>query len=227
MVCQLREVIKIPYHEYDSSGLPDYGTGAFIITSYDLFPDQCIEDCYLDECWSPIDAAQNYWVSDMGRVYSFKSNKFLKEKKLDNHGHVGFAFSFDGETKPRYLYLHRLMAESFIPEEENTYLVRHLDDTPDNNVLENLAWGTKTDNVQDMIRNGHAHFVTPEEREIGLSKVRKPTRATNLKTGEAREYISLNEAVRDLGVQQSNAQKVASGRRPHTCGWKFEYIEED
>lgn len=87
--------------------------------------------------------------------------------------------------------------------------------------------GTQRENREDAERNGTAYYITDEDREKGFKLIRKPTRAINLKTGEVREYISLNEAVRDLGVQQSNAQKVVSGRRPHTCGWKFEYIKEE
>ena len=112
-----------------------------------------------------------------------------------------------------------------MPKDNDEYdIVRHLNDIPNDNDLDNLALGTQKDNWQDSFRNGNAHFVTPEEREKWLSQLRRPTRATNLKTGEVREYGSLVDAARDIGVQQSNAQKVVSGKRPHTCGWKFEYI---
>jgi hypothetical protein len=51
--------------------------------------------------------------------------------------------------------LHRLLAIAFIPNPENLPMVRHLDDDRYNNALDNLAWGTSTDNHLDAVRNGH------------------------------------------------------------------------
>lgn len=176
------------------------------------------------EYWKEI--APGYWLSDWGNLYSFKSNKVLKPKRLDKKGHVGYSIFIDNTRK--YYYQHRLMAEAFIPkDDESDDIVRHLNDIPDDNDPSNLSWGTRLDNWEDSVRNGSAYCITNEDRAKGMEVVRKPTRATNLQSGEVRDYISLSEAVRDLGVQQANAQKVATGQRPHTCGWKFEYIEED
>lgn len=123
------------------------------------------------------------------------------------------------------MYQHRLMAENFIIKDDERFnVVRHLDGDPVYNDLANLEWGTQKENWQDSYEMGNAHFLTAEEREIGLEKCRRATRAINIATGEIREYRSLNDAVRDTGVQQANAHKVVSGKRPQTCGWKFEYI---
>lgn len=121
--------------------------------------------------------------------------------------------------------MHRLLAEEFIEKEYNYQnVVRHLNDDVTDNDLSNLCWGTQFDNIHDAINNGIAYSLTDEDRERSYAASRKPTRVTNLKTGEVRNYISLNEAARNLGVQQSNAQKVAAGERSHTCGWHFEYV---
>lgn len=45
----------------------------------------------------------------------------------------------------------------------------------------------------------------------------------NLKTGEVRDFISLSEAKRELGVQTGNVAKVLKGQRPHTLNWSFKY----
>lgn len=227
-----KEVIKISYYyepEYDEYGFPEYETGVYATPSQYMFEEG---ECYgvgpggeaIIENWAQV--APGYYISDSGNLYSFKTEKYLKPKKLDKRGHVGYTLYIDGKRK--YFYQHRLIAEAFIAKDKETdNVVRHLNDIPDDNDPYNLAWGTQRENREDAERNGTAYYITDEDREKGFELIRKPTRAINLKTGEVREYISLNEAVRDLGVQQSNAQKVVSGKRSHTCGWKFEYIEEE
>ena len=199
---------------------------------YDYFPgefvhgdDVALSDDYLGEKWWYIDGAPGYMVSDHGRVWSKKHQKFRKLKKMDKHGHLGLCLSIDG--KPRDVYIHRLMGEAFIPNTFNDPLVRHLNDIPYDNGIENLAWGTQRENWEDSFHNGNAHFVTPEEREIGLTKMRKPIIATNIKTGEICEFIGQTEASRILGIQQSNIWKVLNGRRTHAGGWYFEYLDKE
>ena len=202
-------------------GYPDYGTGQLILTSDELFPDDYpISEDLMDCHWAYVD--DGYWISNYGHMYSAKTHKLLAPQKLDRLGHLGYKVIING--KREYLYAHRLMAQSFIPNHNNDPIVRHLNDAPSDNDLYNLAWGTQLDNIYDAIRNGKSYSLTNEDREKGFAIVRKRTKATNLRTGEERIYISLADAARDLGVQQANAQKVAAGERIHTCGWKFEYI---
>ena len=96
----------------------------------------------------------------------------------------------------------------------------------ENNYLDNLFWGTQKDNSEDCRRNGHMHYLTPEEREIGISKMRIPILATNLKTGEQIYFRGQGEAARELGLQQANIWKVLNGQREHSGGYHFEYLEK-
>lgn len=187
--------------------------------------DMCVSDEYLDERWWYIDGAPGYMISDCGRVWSTASQQFLKLKTMDREGHLGVCLSING--RPRYEYIHRLMAKAFIPNPNNYPVVRHLNDEPHDNHLENLRWGTQRDNIHDAIRNGKSHRVTPEEREIGLAKTRKPVRATNIKTGNSVVYMSQTDAARILGLQQANVWKVLNGERAHAGGYFFEYLGGD
>lgn len=213
--------------EMDRYGFYDYGTGEQIVHGYDLGP----QFMGIEPSGEPIvkywcEVYPGYWLSSYGDMYSERSDKMLKPKPLDREGHLGFCLYVDGRRK--YYYLHRLLAQTFIPNyDPNQNVVRHLNGDVNDNYLDNLSWGTQKDNIHDTIQMGNAYYLTDEDREKGFKLIRKPTRATNIQTGEVRDYISLNDAVRDLGVQQANAQKVATGQRPHTCGWKFEYIEEE
>lgn len=180
-------------------------------------------DEYMGEKWWYIDGAPGYMISDRGRVWSEKSRIFIKPKLMDNHGHMGVNLCINGERK--YFYIHRLMAKAFIPNPDSYSIVRHLNDLPYDNELDNLAWGTQKDNWRDSVNNGSAHFVTEEEREIGSEKVRRPVRAVYIKTGKENLYKSQHEAAKELGLQQANVWKVLNGYRAHTEGWYFEYLD--
>lgn len=187
-------------------------------TRFVIPPDVGVDDDHLDERWAEVD--HGYYVSDYGRVWSSRSNKFLKPKRLDNHGHVGICMNNGG--KRTYKYLHRLIAEEFIPNPNNYPIVRHLDDDPKYNVVDNLAWGTQQVNMHDCIENGRSYTITDEDREKGFEKIRVPIIAQKLGSNEKIGYKSINDAARDLGLWAANIQKVLYGERKHTGGYYFE-----
>jgi hypothetical protein len=200
--------------------LQNYISSEYIYGEHRYIPEE-----YMDEKWWYIRGASGYMISDYGRVWSEKSQKFLKPKPLDDHGHMGVCLYVNG--KCRYEYIHRLMAKAFIPNPMNLPVVRHLNDVPDDNDICNLKWGTQKDNIADSIKNEKAHFITDSEREIGLSKMRRPIVAIKIKTGEEVYFNGQNEASRFLGIQQSNIWKVLNGERRHACGYYFEYVRGD
>lgn len=183
-----------------------------------------IKEEYLDEEFEHIPGFTNYMVGNHGNVWSEKSQKFLKPKKMDREGHMGFCLHENG--KARYVYQHRIMAQAFLPNPDNLPLVRHLNDIPNDNYdMNNLAWGTQRDNWDDSVENGTAHPPTDEDRELGSQKLRKPIIGRNLQTGEVRRFRGQSEAGRILGIQPANIFKVLNRERRHAGGWTFEYEE--
>jgi len=205
-------------HNWDVDGYP----GEFVYGD-----DVYIDDYYFDEKWKPINWGPywdaGYWVSDKGRVWSSKTQRFLKLKHLDKHGHLGVCLSCRGGYY--YVYIHRLVAMAFKPNPNKYPIVRHIYDNPNDNEYDDIEWGTMKDNTQDAIRNGHARFPTDEDREKGFEKVRRPVLATNLETGESIEFRGQQEASRFLGINQANIWKVLNGERPRAQGYKFRYLD--
>lgn len=187
--------------------------------------DVYIPEEYLDEVWEYIPGFNNYMVSNYGRVWSIASRMFLKPKKLDREGHLGFCLHKNGVAY--YAYQHRLIAEVFIPNPNHYPIVRHLNDIPYDNDPSNLAWGTRRDNWDDSVRNGTARPPTDKIREKGFQKLRRPIIGTNLESEEIVRFQGQCEAERILGIQQANIWKVLNKERRQAGGWTFEYIERE
>lgn len=205
-------------HDWGTDGYP----GEFVYGN-DIY----VDEYYSDERWKPINwgpyCDAGYWVSNKGRVWSNKSQKFLKLKRLDKHGHLGVCLYDKGNDY--YVYIHRLVAMAFKPNLNNYPIVRHIYDQPEYNECDDIEWGTMKDNAQDSIRNGHAKFPTEADREKGFEKVRRPILATNLETGESIKFRGQHEASRVLGIHQANIWKVLNGDRPRAQGYSFRYLD--
>lgn len=105
-----------------------------------------------DEEWRPVVGWEGlYEVSSHGRVKGYR-NKILNPKPSKSTGYKSVVLSRKGSKERRSI--HRMVAESFLPN-PNTYpLVRHLNDIKIDNRLENLSWGTYVDNGLDSVING-------------------------------------------------------------------------
>lgn len=204
-----------PCSDWDENGFPGefvYGDNIYV------------DDYYFDERWKPIAGfCGKYWVSNKGRVWSMVTNQFLKLKRLDSHGHLGVCLLNNGERV--YAYIHRLVADAFIPNPHNYPIVRHIYDNPECNEVDDLLYGTQRDNMMDARRNGRSYILTDEDREKGFEKLRIPVRAIDTRTGEEFIFRGQHEAARELGLQQANIWKVLNGRCSQTCGYIFEYLD--
>lgn len=99
---------------------------------------------------------EKYVLYEDGRVWSNWTNRFLKPTKRGNY----LCYDLTLESKKAKKYnIHRLLAEHFIPNPDNYPVVRHLNDNKLDNRLENLAWGTYSDNSNDCKLNGNYKVV--------------------------------------------------------------------
>jgi len=86
-----------------------------------------------------VEGFPNYLIYDDGRVWSKRSNKFMKPYKMIS-GYLRIDLCKDGVKSPKTI--HRLLALHFIPNPENKPTVDHIDINTSNNSLSNLRWAT-------------------------------------------------------------------------------------
>lgn len=90
--------------------------------------------------WKPIEKYDGlYLISDDGKIFSVRSNKLLKPQ-IQKTGYIKIEFNIDGKHKKEYI--HRLVAEAFIPNPNNYPIINHKDENPQNNCVDNLEWCT-------------------------------------------------------------------------------------
>lgn len=87
-------------------------------------------------------------VTKNGMVFSKRSQKFLAYY-TNNNGYREISSKIGGRTgKCICIRIHRMVAESFIPNPENKPFVNHIDGNKQNNHVDNLEWVTALENSQ-------------------------------------------------------------------------------
>ena len=90
----------------------------------------------------------DYEIFEDARIYSYKSNKFLKPS-INAGGYL--VLNLRG-VEQRLFLLHRLVAACFIPNPENKPFVNHIDGNKQNDHVSNLEWSTAKENTIHAVR---------------------------------------------------------------------------
>ena len=108
----------------------------------------------MEEIWKPVKDFEGYYeVSNLGRVRSIdrvvvdtvrNCERLLKGKVLiqKDNGNGYKNVMFCKEHKLYNKYVHRLVAEIFLPNPDNLPQVNHKDEDKSNNRVDNLEWCT-------------------------------------------------------------------------------------
>lgn len=92
-----------------------------------------------------------YLIYPDGKVFSYLSNKFKKDWAQKD----GYRIICLIKNKKRtFFYVHRLVAETYLPKIEGKDFVNHKDGNKANNDISNLEWVTKSENCKHSFEIG-------------------------------------------------------------------------
>ncbi|QEY31188.1 hypothetical protein EVJ50_01910 [Synechococcus sp. RSCCF101] len=106
-----------------------------------------------EEQWRPIPFELGYEVSDAGNVRNAKTLRVLRQQK------TGYKKRYKQVNILKKTYqVHCLVLSAFVGLRPSpAYEGRHLNGVGSDNRLENLAWGTRRENMEDELRLGKWH----------------------------------------------------------------------
>jgi len=169
-----------------------------------------------DEVWKIITNYENYQISNYGRVkYTNRvnGNIVITTGSLTAYGYK--KFQVKNKNGKKSYPVHRLVAEMFIPNEDNKLLVNHIDGNKSNNKVSNLLWSTHSENTQ------HAY-------DTNLHGGKKEIYQLNDKNEIIKKWDSIKDATEflKLGPTRINSCLLKNGKTSRTAGGYFwQYVD--
>lgn len=139
------------------------------------------------EQWKVVKGFENYLVSSLGNVKNI--NGKLKKIVYDSKNNYGYVELWKN-NKGKKFRIHRLVAETFIPNTLGKEQVNHIDGDKKNNCVSNLEWVTPKENIRHAIEN-----------DLSSIKYGSKNLASKLKEEDVkyiRENAGINKSVKEL-----------------------------
>ena len=183
----------------------------------------------MKEEWKDIKGYEGlYQISNLGNVKRIKFiNNIVEKEKIKilkpiNNTYLQVALSKEGKVKVKNI--HRLVAETFIPNPDRLPQVNHKDENKHNNNVDNLEWCSRIYNmnygsVKDKISKSH--------RKENIKK-RKPIVQYDRNMHIIKEYSGICEAVKETNIDKSSIIKCCKNKQKTSGGyiWKYKVVKE-
>ena len=170
----------------------------------------------MNEIWKPIENFNNYEISNLGNVRNITTGKALKGFD-DGWGYLQVRLYKAGKGYTKFI--HRLVAENFIPNPENYLCVNHRDEDKVNNAVSNLEWCSHEYNNNYGTRNERIGEAMLGEKNHKAKKVKC------IETNEI--FNSTADAARKYGLERcavSNAANPNNTYHKKAAGFTWCYI---
>ena len=153
----------------------------------------------------------HYQASNYGQI---RSIKFGKHKPRLQHNTQNFYKNIRLCKKNIFctFLVHRLIAQTFIPNPENKPCVNHIDLNRINNYASNLEWITHKENTHHAIKNG-----------VNIGSKRKVFQYDK-KMNLIAKYDSISQVAKEINVSASSIGGCCKGRRKTAGGYFFEFV---
>lgn len=164
----------------------------------------------------------SYTITDSGVVTNKRTGHI--KRPTSNHYGKGYLYVdlYESGRHGRF-YIHRLVANAFIPNPQNKPYVNHIDGNPHNNLVENLEWCTPLENVE------HASKIicTMKQYSLANTKREKAVKQLDYRSGRLiNVFSSIREASRATNIPSSNIVCVLKGRQSRTKNYSWCYVED-
>ena len=157
-----------------------------------------------EEVWKDIPGYEGkYQVSNLGRVKSLERKvrgvnhytgkdffrtipeRILRPGKSCKSGHVSVVLGHGERGKP----VHQLVMLAFVGPPPVGMEVRHLNGNPTDNRLENLSYGTRTENILDVIYARFACFCGISDQEVADELGVSPYTVAEIRRGNSYQWL--------------------------------------
>jgi hypothetical protein len=174
------------------------------------------------EVWKDVKGYEGlYQISNTGKVKRilFKNRmttkareKLLTPCKNEKTGYVQVSLFKDGKGK--LFLVHRLVAEAFIPNNNNLPQVNHKDENKENNNVNNLEWCTAKYNLE---------YGTARQRQANT--IKQKVEQYDLQGNLLKIWDGVIDASKSLKINASNISSCCHNRRKSAGGYVWEYTD--
>lgn len=159
------------------------------------------------ETFVKIEGFENYEVSNLGKVRNMKTGKILKPQP-DKDGYLRLGLYENNKKKK--LFLHRIIATTFIDNHEGKPCVNHIDENKLNNDLSNLEWCTVRENN-----------VYGTRMKRVAEKLFKKVIQLDLNDNVLNEFKSMKQAAQKTGTHAGDISSCCNGKLKSAGGFKW------
>lgn len=135
-----------------------------------------------------------------------KDSKGLVRKWYDN-GHGYKVVSVRELASTRMRYVHRLVAQAFLPNPDNLPQVNHIDCDKENNCVDNLEWISASENIRHAHSEGRMKKRSEMVTRTPLTREEVIDLYTSVKRG-----VGITEKAKQMGIARTTASSVMNKR---------------
>lgn len=173
------------------------------------------------EIWKDFKGYENYYsVSNTGKILSKRFNKCLS---FGNNGRDYLFVNLYNEDGIKRFYVHRIIALTFLDNNENKTQVNHKDCNKANNNVSNLEWTTPDENISHAVKN--KRFYTSDYQKEQTSKANRGINShlTKLKESQVVEIkidLSKNKYTQKQIADKHGTTRANVGAIKRNKSWK-------
>lgn len=160
-----------------------------------------------------------YAVTSCGRIWSYKSKKFLKTRK-QRDGYYLVNLSKNGVSTT--YQLHRLVAQAYLSNGDDLPQINHKNGDKSKNYVNNLEYCSASYNQLHKYKLMRERGV---EIKMNINKMHNMKRVRCIETGII--YMSGAECARAMGLDPSHVSKCCRGLAKSHKGYHFEFLTDE